>query len=164
MENLNHLILNNLGVVVLVVAAVALVGLALALANFSRVRTVTSRFAWVSGEEESSADTLPALLKVLESHGSDITQIREILDGSIADGRAHMQRMGLVRYDAFDGIAGQQSFSLCLLDEDRNGVLINSLVGRDFSRSYAIEISDGAAPRKLGDEETQALTAAVNGR
>jgi hypothetical protein len=48
-----------------------------------------------------------------------------------------------------------------MLDDLRNGVLITSLVGREFSRSYAVEVKDGQPSRKLGDEETAALQKAL---
>ena len=37
------------------------------------------------------------------------------------------QKMGLVKYDAFNQMGGQLSFSLALLDENNNGFIINSV-------------------------------------
>lgn len=161
MENLNQILIDNLAVVVLVVGAVAVVALLLAVANVSRVGSISRRFAWVRGDTDASVDTLDALLRALEKHGTDITSLKSTLEQTVANNRSHLQHVGLIRYDAFDGLAGQQSYSLCMLDDKRDGVLISNLVGRDFSRSYAIEIVDGQAPRKLGDEEAQALAAAA---
>ena len=37
------------------------------------------------------------------------------------------QKLGLVKYDAFNQMGGQLSFSLALLDENNNGFIINSV-------------------------------------
>jgi len=58
-------------------------------------------------------------------------------------------------------VAGQQSYSLCLLDANNDGVVLSSLVGTNFSRGYAVEIRSGEAQRKLGDEEAKALAEAL---
>ena len=91
----------------------------------------------------------------------DAEAFRTAIDVMVEENKKHFKRIGLVRYDAFDGIAGQQSYSLCILDDNKNGYVLSNLVGRDFSRSYAIEIANGEAPRKLGQEEGEALRLAV---
>lgn len=68
-----------------------------------------------------------------------------------------IQGIGFRRYDAFDDIRGQQSFSLCLVDAHLNGVMITSIAGRNDSRSYAKPIHDGRCEMALSEEETQVL-------
>lgn len=160
-QNLTDILTRNLSVTFIALAALGVVAVAIALANASRIRAITSRFAWVTGEGSGSPDTLDALLRTVQSNQRAIGVINSTLEQVVEDGKTHMRRVGLVRYDAFEGIAGHQSFSLCLLDEHRNGVLITSLVGREFSRSYAVEIKAAAPSRKLGDEEAAALQSAL---
>jgi hypothetical protein len=69
--------------------------------------------------------------------------------------------MGIVRYNAFEGVAGQQSYSLCILDENKTGILISNLVGTNFSRGYAVDIKNGEPSRPLGDEEGAAVKEAM---
>ena len=126
------------------------------------MRRVDRRFPWLT-DSEGGSDSLSSLLRSVDANARDIDALRTTLDGVIADGRSHFKRVGLVRYDAFDGVAGQQSYSLCLLDEDQNGILLSSLVGTNFNRGYALEINRGKASRDLGEEEARALAAAVSG-
>lgn len=161
MENLNSLISQNIGVVAIALGGMALIALLLAAGATSRLRSLAGRFAWVTGDGSGSPDTLDALLKTVVSNQRTIGVINSTLEKAIEDARGHIRRIGMVRYDAFEGIAGHQSFSLCMLDDLRNGVLITSLVGREFSRSYAVEVKDGQPSRKLGDEETAALRKAL---
>lgn len=138
-------------------AAVAVVALVVGAMAFVAVNRMSRRFAWVSGGDSSGVDTLPALLRAVEKNQHDIDAIRTTLEALIAESRTHFKRLGIVRYNAFDGVAGQQSYSLCLLDENHNGILISNLVGTNFSRGYAVEIKSGEPARPLGEEETQAL-------
>lgn len=139
---------------------VAVAALVVGLIAFFRARAISRRFAWVTGERSGSTDTLPALLRSVETSQRDIADLKRALEAANIEARTHFKRLGIVRYNAFDGVAGQQSYSLCLLDENRNGILISNLVGTNFSRGYAVEIKAGEPARPLGDEESQALAAA----
>ena len=65
-----------------------------------------------------------------------------------------------MRYDAFDDIRGQQSFSVCLLDANLNGVLITSIAGRMDSRTYAKPVHAGSCEAATSDEEGRAIARA----
>ncbi|WP_281054596.1 DUF4446 family protein [Thermodesulfobium narugense] len=72
------------------------------------------------------------------------------------------QGSGIVRYDAFDNISGMYSFSYVLLDANKNGVIITSLMSRDFARVYAKEVSNGNVNLELSPEEKKALEIAIS--
>ncbi len=67
------------------------------------------------------------------------------------------QKMGMVKYDAFQQMGGQLSFSLALLDEHNDGFLINSVHSTDGCYSYTKAIKNGECDLALGKEEQQAL-------
>ena len=69
--------------------------------------------------------------------------------------------MGIVKYDAFNQMGGQLSFSLCLLDEKNNGFLMNSVHSAEGCYSYTKEIIGGKSKLELGEEEKQALEEAL---
>lgn len=149
---------------VIAVAVLALAALALGGMAFANVRKLSRRFSWVAAEDAGTVDTLPALLRAVARNEQDIIALKSAVDAAGVEARTHFKRLGIVRYNAFDGVAGQQSYSLCLLDENQNGILISNLVGTNFSRGYAVEIRSGQPARPLGEEETEALrTATRNG-
>ena len=74
-----------------------------------------------------------------------------------------VQKVGIVRFDAFDDVGGEQSFSLALLDGDDSGVVFSSLYGRQDTRVYAKAIARGEGERALSGEEQDALTRALAG-
>lgn len=71
------------------------------------------------------------------------------------------QKMGMVKYDAFNQMGGQLSFSLALLDENNNGFIINSVHSTEGCYSYTKEIVNGECSIPLGTEEAEALAAAM---
>lgn len=71
------------------------------------------------------------------------------------------QKMGLVKYDAFNQMGGQLSFSLALLDENNNGFILNSVHSTDGCYSYTKEIKNGICAISLGTEEAEALAMAM---
>lgn len=71
------------------------------------------------------------------------------------------QKIGLVKYDAFNQMGGQLSFCLCLLDNKNNGFVLNSVHSSDGCYSYTKEIKKGACALSLGDEEEKALNMAM---
>lgn len=73
-----------------------------------------------------------------------------------------IKHVGMVRFNSFQDIGGQQSFSVALLDENRDGVVISSLYGREGNRVYAKTIVKGEPQFKLAPEEEEAIKLAYN--
>ncbi len=71
------------------------------------------------------------------------------------------QKVGLVKYDAFNQMGGKLSFALALLDEKNNGFLMNSVHSSDGSYCYIKEIKDGTCSIELSGDEQRALTQAL---
>lgn len=63
----------------------------------------------------------------------------------------------MVRYNAFDNMGSNLSFSISLLDQKNNGVVLTSIYGRDESRFYAKNINLGKSEQKLSSEEQEVL-------
>lgn len=71
------------------------------------------------------------------------------------------QKVGLVKYDAFNQMGGKLSFSLALLDENNNGVIINSVHSAEGCYCYSKDIRNGQCNISLGAEEKKALDIAM---
>ncbi|MBQ9886856.1 MAG: DUF4446 family protein [Lachnospiraceae bacterium] len=71
------------------------------------------------------------------------------------------QRTGIVKYNAFQGMGGKSSFALALLTQGKNGIVINSIHGREMSSVYIKEIRKGECDTALSPEETEALDIAL---
>jgi len=71
-----------------------------------------------------------------------------------------IQRVGVVRFNAFPDVGGDQSFAIALLDNHGDGVVISSLQGRTENRVYAKPLKRWDSTYALSDEEKQAIAKA----
>ena len=69
--------------------------------------------------------------------------------------------VGVVRYNAFEDVGADQSFSLALYDDDGNGAVVTSQVGREINRVYGKLLAGGRSDYSLSAEEQRAIEAAV---
>lgn len=96
-------------------------------------------------------DTMRA---TLQEHSARLTSIESLLPKNI-------RHTGLVRYNPFADAGGDQSFALALLDDEKSGIVISSLYGREMSRIYAKSIEKGNSKYQLSNEERQAIEKAM---
>lgn len=75
-----------------------------------------------------------------------------------------IQKYAVVRYRAFDDVGSDLSYSIALLDDKNNGVVITGIYGRNESTTFAKPIENGISKYDLSDEEKQAIRNALNGR
>lgn len=68
-----------------------------------------------------------------------------------------VQRYGMVRFNAFVDVGGEQSFALALLDDKGTGLVLSNIYGRQDSRMYVKEMVDGKSDKPLSDEEKNAV-------
>jgi tetrahydromethanopterin S-methyltransferase subunit G len=145
-----------------VLAVLLLVVLILLIAQSIRLKKLRRRLdAFLLGKDGKSLEQdIIGLIEdnkffniTLDKHTQDIKQIFKRLE-------TVYQKMGLVRYDAFQHMGGQLSFSLAMLDENDNGFIINSIHSTDGCYTYTKEIRNGDDSVSLSAEETEALAIA----
>lgn len=74
-----------------------------------------------------------------------------------------LQKVGLVKYDAFKEMGGKLSFALAILDGNNDGVIINSVHSSEGCYSYTKRIKAGDSQMALSNEEKVAVERAING-
>jgi len=89
-------------------------------------------------------------------HATDKKQQTEI-EGSV-------RNVALLRYDAFEDVGGRLSFSCALLDDHGDGVVLTSINGRQETRVYAKQVTQGTSSHNLSLEEEEAIRRAMGGR
>lgn len=70
------------------------------------------------------------------------------------------QRVGLVRYNAFDDVGSDLSFALAVLDNENNGFVLNAIYARTSNNIYAKPIENGTSRYELSEEEIKAVSKA----
>jgi hypothetical protein len=72
-----------------------------------------------------------------------------------------IRRVAVHRYDAFGEMGGRLSWSVALLDEHGDGVVLTAIVNRSDTRCYAKNVRRGASESRMSPEEQQVVTAAL---
>jgi Protein of unknown function (DUF4446) len=105
---------------------------------------------------------------LLSRHDEAIARLQRAMRELITEQRRHaeallstVQRIGLVRYDAFDDMGGHLSFSAALLDGGGSGLVITSINGRQDTRCYSKIIQNGTSSHNLTTEEREAIRRAM---
>ena len=95
------------------------------------------------------ADQLPA----------DTLALRQEVAALQAELAQSLRHLSVVRYDAFDDMGGELSWSLALVDDTGSGVVVSSINGRQHSRTYAKSLTDWVCPTQLSPQEQSAIDA-----
>ncbi len=149
-------------IVMLLIIIVAIVLIVLQASRFNKLEKKYNKF--MQGKEaESLEDGIVGLFhdnrlirNENEKNRKDIIDINRRMANTF-------QKIGLEKYDAFSMNGGKLSFALCMLDENDNGFLMNSVHNSDgMNYSYSKEINAGVSDVELSKDEKRALEKALS--
>ena len=157
------MISNYLGIdsdyIIIGLVAVVLILLILIIVNMVKVSKLNKKYqSFMGGKSAKSLeDTLIKRLQQVD----DLMKANEKNEKSIEKIFSNMkntfQKIGLVKYDAFNEMGGKLSFSLALLNETNDGFGLNAVHSREGCYTYVKEIIDGTSVIALAGEEKEAL-------
>lgn len=157
----------------MLIPAVVLVLLVAVIGLFVQNLGIKKRFKrledlWLQLSAGVDAGNLEDLLHQQLRHSgqleSDISGVKERLKVAEAKLVQSKRYVGLIRYDAFEDVGGAQSFSMAICDENGDGAIVSSQVGRMDNRVFGKSLRAGRSEVNLTSEEEQALEEAVAGR
>lgn len=149
--------------VIIGLAAVVLLLLILTIVNIVQMSKLKKSYkAFMGGKnaktlEETLIKRLKQVDDLLEANAENAKSIRNLF----SDMQHTYQKMGLIKYDAFQEMGGKLSFSLAMLDVRNNGFIINAMHTREGCYTYIKEIVDGNSIIVLSEEEKEALNRAM---
>jgi hypothetical protein len=150
------------GLIAIAAAAVAVVGIVLALVLSARLRRMRTAQQAVLGSGSSDLvdfavslqGRIDGLHRSVDEVSAALSRLERRLDATVS-------RLAVVRYDAYENTGGHQSASVALLDASRTGVVLSAIQGRDYARIYIKELDDGRAAVSLSPEEQEAVDRAM---
>lgn len=152
--------------VIIGLAAVVLLLLILTIVNIVQMSKLKKSYkAFMGGKnaktlEETLIKRLKQVDDLLEANAENAKSIRNLF----SDMQHTYQKMGLIKYDAFQEMGGKLSFSLAMLDVRNNGFIINAMHTREGCYTYIKEIVDGNSIIVLSEEEKEALNRAMGNK
>jgi hypothetical protein len=106
--------------------------------------------------ERGLKEILEQVLKRQQGLRSESDELKNAISELNKDGRRHIQKLGLVRFNPFSDTGGSQSFTMAVLDKDDSGLVMTSLYARTGNRWYVKEIHKGRGKELALSKEEQA--------
>lgn len=107
--------------------------------------------------EDAVAKRFSQVDKLIEENKKKTVEIEDIFNNL----KISVQKVGIVKYDAFNEMGGKLSFSLAMLNKENSGFIINAMHSREGCYTYIKEIINGESYIPLGTEEKEALEKAM---
>ena len=152
--------------IIIGLAVMVLILMILIIVNIVQISKLKKNYKmFMSGK---NAKSLEEVIKTRLSQVDSLLEANELNEKNInllfRNMKLAYQKMGLVKYDAFQEMGGKLSFSLAMLDGKNNGYIINAMHTREGCYTYIKEIIDGNSIIVLSKEEQEALKMAMEAK
>jgi hypothetical protein len=146
-----------------IAAGISIISIVIALIAMGRYKKIYRLYdSFMRGRDAESLEDLILEEKdrigKLEEADANNKEVMRAMNRNI---RASFQKLGIVHYDAFEGMGGKISFALALLDYTNTGLIINCMHGANGSFLYVKDVEAGTTSIQLGAEEKGALERAL---
>lgn len=149
----------DMGYVVLGMAGVLLIMFIMLIVIMVKNLNLRKKYEiFMSGEDGKNLENAIldkfAAIDTLEDNVNEIHENIKAINNQLVTA---YQKVGLVKYDAFQEMGGKLSFVLVLLTEENNGFILNSMHSKEGCYTYVKEVVNGEVFIILSGEEQQAL-------
>ena len=157
------------GIVALAGCAVALAALIVAVVALVRLRRLRAdqRVLLGSGPAEDLVEHAARIEQEFRSLHAYVGDVAGRLDGRLGTVEDRLDHTiafrGLVRFDAYNEMSGQQSVAIAMLDSEQSGLVMSSIHHRDQARLYVKHVVRGEPEYPLSPEEIEAVRVALAG-
>jgi hypothetical protein len=157
------------GIVALAGCAVALAALVVAVVAFVRLRRLRAdqRVLLGDGPTQDLVEHAARVEQEFRSLHAYVGDVAARLDGRVGTTEDRLDHTiafrGLVRFDAYNEMSGQQSVAIALLDAEQSGLVLSSIHHRDQARLYVKHVVHGEPEYPLSPEEIEAVRVALAG-
>lgn len=134
----------------------------LVIKNRSTIQRIDRTHAKIENEMEKKG--VEQILQECIQYNSDLKiKIRE-LEANINSLERNLlqsiQKVGILRYNAFENVGSDLSFAIALLDSHNNGIVLSGIYSRESTQTYAKPITSANSKYPLSAEEIQAINLA----
>lgn len=162
MENLiNSLGMNNIIYILSGLLIILLIGFVILLGKVISLNKRYKKFIVKLGDGKDLQEDLENYMYRVERVERQNAEILGQISGLDKDLEGCIQKVGILRYSAFQDTGSDLSFTLALLDEHDNGVVLNGIYSREMSNIYAKPVEGGKSKYTLSAEEQEAIKRAI---
>ena len=149
----------NIAVIVAVLFLLIIMQAIMLMRAGKRVKCLQEKYDFFTkgSDNVDIGELLTETLGEVRSSRSEMEKLNRRCSGLRDQLKNCVQKVGVVRFNAFDDTGSDLSYSVALLDERKDGVVLSSIFGRDENRCYAKPIKEGKSDYTLSKEELDAL-------
>ena len=164
MENILELLRTDSFILALsVIVILLIIGLIVITIKFNKISKKYTLFMKKLGNGKDIEEDLENYMYRVERVEKQNAEILNYIKNVDNDLNKCIQKIGIVRYNAFQDTGSDLSFALALLDEKNNGVVLNGIYSREMSNIYAKPVENGKSKYTISEEENLAIEKAING-
>ena len=164
MENILELLkTDNYLIALSVIVILLVIGLVIVIIKFNKISKKYTEFMKKLGNGKNIEEDLENYMYKVERVEKQNAEILNYIKNVDNDLNKCIQKIGIVRYNAFQDTGSDLSFALALLDEKNNGVVLNGIYSREMSNIYAKPVENGKSKYTISEEENLAIEKAING-
>ncbi len=165
MENLVEILKTETALFIIFgIMVILLIGMAIMLVKISVLTKKYKKFMEKLGNGKNLEEDLETYMYRVDKVEQQNSENANKIENLNKDVTKCIQKVGIVRYSAFQDTGSDLSFALALLDEENSGVVLNGIYSREMSNIYAKPIEKGKSTYTLSQEETQALEQVMDSR
>ena len=157
-EELNLLAGQHIFIITVLLAAVIFILLIMLVMTRKKLAVMQDKYDYFTkGSEVNIDQVLTRTLQELEKTQEELQQLQQKHGQLREQVKGCIQKVKMERYDAFDAMGGEMSYSILLADENNDGIILTSIYGREDNRCYAKDVKGGKSSYVLAEEEKKLL-------
>ena len=165
MENMLEILRSDAFLVIIGVLAIVLfIGMIIILIRTANLNKRYQQFIKKLGNGRNIEEDLENYMYRVEKVERQNADILSFCKGLEEDVTTCIQKVGIVRYNAFKDTGSDLSFALAMLDEKNNGVVLNGIYSREMSNIYAKPVENGESKYTISAEEKEAIDKAIHSK
>lgn len=158
MEELNLLAGQHIFIITVLLAVVIFILLIMLVMTRKKLAVMQDKYDYFTKGSEANIDqVLTRTLQELEKTQEELQQLQQKHGQLREQVKGCIQKVKMERYDAFDAMGGEMSYSILLADENNDGIILTSIYGREDNRCYAKDVKGGKSSYVLAEEEKKLL-------
>ena len=146
------------------IISIIIINIILCLINYIRLSKTKKeyiKFMKKIGNGNNLDEMIKSYVKKVEKVNEENKELKENSNRLAKEKEKCIQKVGIVRYSAYKDVGSDLSFTLALLDNNNNGVVLNGIYAADSSNIYAKPIQNGTSTYTITSEERQAIEQAI---
>ena len=149
-------------IIILVINVVLFISVIISNARINKINKNTKEFMRKLGDGKNISEDLNNYMDRIIELEKGLSETHTYCNQIEKQVKKCVQKVGVIRYNAYKDSGKDLSFAVALLDEKNNGVVFNGIYSREMSNIYAKPVVDGTSKYNLIEEETKAIEKAMN--